>query len=325
MNKNVRKDKVLRKRLRELQLHAAKENINISDDIIRLEQKLGQVNKSNTDVWTRVTLARHPERPTTLDYADRIFDQYIELHGDRGVSDDPAMIGGIAVMGDIPVTFIGQQRGRNLKENIKRNFGQAHPEGYRKALRLAKEAEKFGRPIITFIDTQGAFCGTSAEERGIGEAIAKNLKEFSVLKTPVICIIIGEGGSGGALGIGIGDYVYMMENSIYSVITPEGCASIILRDAGQAKQTAEMLKISSFNIYEFGVIDGIIPEPSGGAHNDKDYAAVQVKEQIMEILPKLLKTPTRTLLKKRLKKFRVMGVFQEDKKTLSKLTKLSLK
>ena len=321
MNRKNKREQELRKKLKELQLHAARENVNISDDILRLEQKLGQAGKNMPDVWTRVNLARHPERPTTLDYAERIFDHFIELHGDRGFADDHAMIGGLAMLNDIPVTFIGHQRGRNLKENITRNFGQAHPEGYRKALRLAKEAETFGRPIITFIDTQGAFCGTSAEERGIGEAIAKNLKELSVLKTPIICIVIGEGGSGGALGIGIGDKVYMLENSIYSVITPEGCASIILRDAGKAKQAANMLKLTSFDIFELGVIDGVIPEPNGGAQNDKDYMARQVKEQIMDVLPKLMKMSNKKLLAERYKKFRTMGVFQENPRTLTKMTK----
>lgn len=325
MSRKNKREMELKRKLKELQIHAAKENINISDDISRLEEKLGNGEHTLPDVWTRVNLARHPDRPTTIDYAERIFDHYIELHGDRGFGDDMAMVGGIGIINDIPVTFIGHQKGRNLKENMYRNFGQAHPEGYRKALRLAKEAEKFGRPVITFIDTQGAYCGKSAEERGIGEAIARNLKEFSTLKTPVICIVIGEGGSGGALGIGIGDKVFMLENSIYSVITPEGCASIILRDASKAKQAAAYLKLTSFDIHDLGVIDGIIPEPSGGAHNDADYTARQVKDQIMEVLPKLIKTSNKRLLAERFKKFRTIGVFQEDKKTISKLTKLVLK
>ena len=325
MKRNNYKDKELRKKLRDLQLHAAKENINIAEDISRLEQKLGNGERTVPDVWTRVNLARHPERPTTLDYASMIFENFIETHGDRGFADDPAMVGGLAVLNGINVTFIGHQKGRNLKENLYRNFGQAHPEGYRKALRLAHEAEKFGRPIITFIDTQGAYCGQAAEERGIHEAIARNLKEFSVLKTPIICIVLGEGGSGGALAIGVGDRVYMMENSIYSVITPEGCASILMRDSSQAKQAASMLKLTSQNIYEFGVVEGIIPEPAGGAHKDKEYAAKQIKEQIMEVLPKLMRMPTKRLLSERMKRFRKIGVFQEDLRGLSKLTKLVLK
>ncbi|MBN1647786.1 MAG: acetyl-CoA carboxylase carboxyltransferase subunit alpha [Spirochaetales bacterium] len=325
MSKKNKRDQELRRKLKELQLHAAKENVNISEDILRLEQKLGKAEKTIPDVWTRVNLARHPERPTTLDYAERIFDHFIEIHGDRGFADDHAMVCGLAMLNDIPVTFIGQQRGRNLKENLVRNFGQAHPEGYRKALRLVKEAEKFGRPVISFIDTQGAFCGTSAEERGIGEAIARNLKEFSTLKTPVICFVIGEGGSGGALGIGVGDRVYMLENSIYSVITPEGCASIILRDAGKARQAANMLKLTSFDIQELGVIDGIIPEPNGGAQNDKDYVARHVKEQILEVLPGLMKMSTKRLLEKRYKKYRKIGIFTEDVRSITKMTKFVLR
>ncbi len=220
----------------------------------------------------------------------------MELKGDRCYGDDPAMVGGIALFNGMPVTVLGQQKGRNLKENITRNYGMAHPEGYRKALRLAKEAETFGRPIVTFIDTSGAYPGLSAEERGIGEAIARNLKEFSILEVPIVSVVIGEGGSGGALGIGVGDETYMMENAVYSVISPEGCASILLRDASRARLAADLMKLTAADLLSFKVIRGIIPEPEGGAHTDFTAAASALREQLVERLARLREKRSRLLL-----------------------------
>ncbi len=256
-------------------------------------------------------LARHSDRPTTLDLINRVADCFLELHGDRAFSDDPALVGGIGMLDGIPVTFLGHQKGRNLKENIKRNYGMAHPEGYRKALRLARQAEKFGRPIITFIDTPGAYPGIASEERGIGEAIARNLKVFSTLTTPIICVIVGEGGSGGALGIGVGDQVFILENAVYSVISPEGCASILLKDAGKARDAAHLLKLTAPDLFRFGVIDGIIPEPAGGAQNDLLATAAAIKERLRKELSVLRRIPISQLLKSRGKRLQNFGEFRE--------------
>ena len=236
---------------------AQKAGLDISEELAKINAKL-ESSTALSKTWERVELARHSDRPRTLDYINLIFDNFTELHGDRFFGDDPAMIGGIGFIDGRPVTVIGTQKGRNLRETIDRNGGMANPEGYRKAMRLAKQAEKFKRPIITFIDTQGAYPGLGAEERGIGEAIAFNLREFSRLKTPVICIIIGEGGSGGALGIGVGDKIYMLENAIFSVISPEGCASILLRDSSRAKDAAAMLKITSQEVLDLQVIKNFL-------------------------------------------------------------------
>jgi acetyl-CoA carboxylase carboxyl transferase subunit alpha len=246
-----------------------------------------------------------------MDYVTRIFDNFIELHGDRAFGDDPAIIGGIAFLDSRPVTIIANQKGRTLKENVLRNHGMANPEGYRKALRLAKEAEKFCRPVITFIDTAGAYPGLGAEERGIGEAIARNLREFSQLMTPVICIIIGEGGSGGALGLGVGDKVYMLENAIYSVISPEGCASILLRDASKAKDAATMLRITSADLLEFKVINGIIPEPAGGAHTDPEWTANVIKQTLVNDLNDICGRKPDLLVRYRNQKIRKIGHWNE--------------
>ena len=239
-------------------------------------------------------------------------DDFTELHGDRFFGDDPAMIGGIGFINGLAVTIIGNQKGRTLKETIERNGGMSNPEGYRKALRLAKQAEKFHRPIITFIDTQGAYPGLAAEERGIGEAIAVNLREFSQLKTPVICIIIGEGGSGGALGIGVGDKIYMLENAIYSVISPEGCASILLRDSSRAKDAAAMMKITSREVLGLKVINGVIPEAEGGAHRDPLVTANAIRERIISDLADLRRRNPEVLVKYRNKKIRETGAFYDD-------------
>jgi len=289
---------------------AQKAGLDISEELAKINAKL-ESSTALSKTWERVELARHSDRPRTLDYINLIFDNFTELHGDRFFGDDPAMIGGIGFIDGTPVTVIGTQKGRNLRETIDRNGGMANPEGYRKAMRLAKQAEKFKRPIITFIDTQGAYPGLGAEERGIGEAIAFNLREFSRLKTPVICIIIGEGGSGGALGIGVGDKIYMLENAIFSVISPEGCASILLRDSSRAKDAAAMLKITSQEVLDLKVINGIIPEPEKGAHTDPQKTADAIKEQIIKDLDDLTKRDPAVLVKYRSKKIRSIGKYSE--------------
>jgi len=284
--------------------------IEAGDEITILEEKIKSRSKPES-VWKQVELARHPERPYAMDYITRIFDNFIELHGDRYYGDDPAIIGGLAFLGSRPVTIIANQKGRTLKENVFRNHGMANPEGYRKALRLAKEAEKFRRPVITLIDTAGAYPGLEAEERGIGEAIAHNLRDFSQLLTPVICIIIGEGGSGGALGLGVGDKVYMLENAIYSVISPEGCASILLRDASRAKDAAAMLRITSKDLLDFKVINGIIPEPRGGAHTDPNWTANVIKEILIKDLNDICTRNPEVLVRYRNQKIRKIGHWNE--------------
>lgn len=289
---------------------AQKAGLDISEELAKINAKL-ESSTALSKTWERVELARHSDRPRTLDYINLIFDNFTELHGDRFFGDDPAMIGGIGFIDGMPVTVIGTQKGRNLRETIDRNGGMANPEGYRKAMRLAKQAEKFKRPIITFIDTQGAYPGLGAEERGIGEAIAFNLREFSRLKTPIICIIIGEGGSGGALGIGVGDKIYMLENAIFSVISPEGCASILLRDSSRAKDAAAMLKITSQEVLDLKVINGIIPEPEKGAHTDPQKTANAIKEQIIKDLDDLTKRDPAVLVKYRSKKIRSIGKYSE--------------
>lgn len=260
----------------------------------------------NITPWEKVKLARMPVRPTSLDYIDRIFNNFLEMHGDRLYGEDHAIVGGIAFFGDIPVTVIAQQKGRNTKENIARNFSMPHPEGYRKALRLMKQAEKFHRPIICLIDTPGAFCGLGAEERGQGEAIATNLAEMMLLKTPIISIVISEGGSGGALALGVADKVYMLEHSIYAILSPEGFASILYKDSSKAEQAAKDMKLTAQDLLQFGIINGIIPEPQGGAHNDYDETAQNIKTVIEADLQELLQLSTEELLEKRYQKFRMM-------------------
>ncbi len=254
--------------------------------------------------WEKVKLARMPVRPTGLDYIDRIFDNFMEMHGDRYYGDDQAIVGGIAFFGDIPVTVIAQQKGRNTKENIARNFSMPHPEGYRKAIRLMKQAEKFHRPVICFIDTPGAFCGLGAEERGQGEAIAANLAEMILLKTPIISVVISEGGSGGALALGVADKVYMLEHAIYAILSPEGFASILYKDSTKAEQAARDMKLTAQDLLQFGIVDGIIPEPAGGAHNDYDLMAQNIKTVVEKELQKLMKLDTTELLEMRYQKFR---------------------
>ncbi len=297
--------------LENLQQMAQNNGLDISDEIAKISKKLQSSQAAASKVWERVELARHSDRPRTLDYINMIIDDFIELHGDRYYGDDPAMVGGIGFIDGIAVTVIGNMKGRNLRETIDRNGGMANPEGYRKALRLAKQAEKFHRPIITFIDTQGAYPGLGAEERGIGEAIAVNLREFSQLKTPIICIVIGEGGSGGALGIGVGDKIYMLENAIYSVISPEGCASILLRDSTRAKDAAAMMKITSKDVLNLKMTNGIISEPEGGAHKNPSETAENIRSVIVRDLQDLLSRNPSVLVKYRNKKIRSIGQFSE--------------
>jgi acetyl-CoA carboxylase carboxyl transferase subunit alpha len=306
---NQSKDEQL---LKDLESLAKEKGLDIRDELQEITKKIQSSKDIVSKVWKNVELARHSDRPRTLDFIEMIFDDFVELHGDRYFGDDLAMVGGIGFIDGIPVTVIGNQKGRNLKETIDRNGGMANPEGYRKALRLAKQAEKFNRPIITFIDTQGAYPGLGAEERGIGEAIALNLREFSQLKTPVICIIIGEGGSGGALGIGVGDKIYMLDNAIYSVISPEGCASILLRDTTRAKDAAAMLKITSKEVLALKVVNGIIPEPVEGAHTNPQETANNIKQQILKDLKDLMKRNPSVLVNYRNKKIQSMGFFEEE-------------
>jgi acetyl-CoA carboxylase carboxyl transferase subunit alpha len=261
-------------------------------------------------VWERVKLARHEKRPYTLDYIEMIFTDFVELHGDRRFGDDNAMIAGFAKFHDQPCVVIGHQKGRTTKERQKRNFGMAKPEGYRKALRLMKFAEKFKRPIFTFIDTPGAYPGIDAEERGQAEAIAYNLREMARLRVPVIVTVTGEGGSGGALAIGVGDVVLMLENSTYSVITPEGCASILWRDASYAEQAAKALKLTAKDLLEFGLIDKIVPEPKGGAHTDEKKMAEILDEALKQALHSVSDLSDRERVELRYKKFRAMGKFE---------------
>jgi acetyl-CoA carboxylase carboxyl transferase subunit alpha len=279
-----------------------------------LEKKIHELKKEtfeNLTGWQRVQLSRHPDRPYTLDYIYEITSDFIELHGDRTVSDDKAMIGGFGSIDGQTFMLIGQQKGRNTKQRQLRNFGMANPEGYRKALRLMKLAEKFNKPIITFIDTPGAFPGLEAEERGQGEAIARNLKEMFMLKVPVICIIIGEGASGGALGIAIGDRVLMLENTWYSVISPESCSSILWRSWDYKEQAAEVLKLTAKDMLENKLIDGIVKEPLGGAHTDVKWMAAEVKKVIQNQFLELSKLPPDERIKQRIDKFCNMGVVQE--------------
>lgn len=303
--------KKVENKIEELKKMATEHGVDISDEIARITEKIQETSRGSR-AWKRVELARNPDRPRALDIIKNICDDFIELHGDRHFGDDLALVGGIGIIDGIAVTIIGNQKGRNLKETMTRNGGMANPEGYRKALRLAKQAEKFGRPIITLIDTQGAYPGLGAEERGIGEAIAVNLREFSQLKTPIICIIIGEGGSGGALGIGVGDKIYMLENAVYSVISPEGYASILLRDSSQAKNAAAMMKITAEDVLDLKICNGIIPEPTGGAQVDPATSSKSIKEVIVRDLKDLMTRNPSVLVRYRNQKIRTIGHFVEE-------------
>jgi len=289
-------------------------HLDITDEIKTLEEKVIQLKKNiydNLTRWQKVQLARHPERPYTLDYIYMMMEDFIELHGDRLYKDDHAIVGGFAKIDEYKVMIIGHQKGRDTKSNLYRNFGMPNPEGYRKALRLMKLAEKFKKPVITFLDTPGAYPGIEAEQRGQAEAIARNLLEMSRLKVPIIVVIIGEGASGGALGIGIGDRVLMLQNTWYSVISPESCSSILWRSWDYKEQAAEALKLTAEDLLQQGIIDRIIPEPLGGAHKEHQTMANTLKEVLKEELASLIKIKPDKLLQNRLEKFGKMGVFQE--------------
>jgi acetyl-CoA carboxylase carboxyl transferase subunit alpha len=304
----------LEKQIKDLKSLADANHPEIAEQVEKLE-RIAEKKRSETyeklSRWERVQLARHPLRPYTKDYISIIASQFIELHGDRLFGDDKAMIGGLAVIDGRKVVILGQQKGRDTKENLARNFGMAHPEGYRKALRLMRMAARFGRPVVTLVDTPGAYCGVGAEERGQAEAIARNLREMAGLPVPILVVIIGEGGSGGALGIGVGDTVLMMEYAVYSVISPEGCAAILWGDRSKARQAAEALRLTAPDLLQLGVIDGIVAEPAGGAHRDARAAAENLKKAITENLDLLAKTPLPVLLERRLEKYSRMGTYLE--------------
>jgi len=300
-----------RDRLREM---ADKNGVDVGASLRELDSTIGATRASlyqNLTPWQRVQLSRHPERPYTLFYIDQMFDEFTELHGDRGVADDKAMVGGKAVLDGQPVMVIGQQKGVNTKQRQYRNFGMANPEGYRKALRLMKLAEKFGRPVITLIDTPGAFPGLEAEERGQGEAIARNLIEMVQLRVPVVCVIIGEGASGGALGIGIGDRVAMLENTWYTVISPESCSSILWRDWNHKEQAAAQLKLTSTDMKGFGLVDDVLREPEGGAHNSPEEMAATLKSYLLKTIGELSAFDAETRVQQRIRKFSAMGFYEE--------------
>ncbi|HEJ7495548.1 TPA: acetyl-CoA carboxylase carboxyltransferase subunit alpha [Staphylococcus aureus] len=304
----------IRNKIESLKESQDKNDVDLQEEIDMLEASLERETKkiyTNLKPWDRVQIARLQERPTTLDYIPYIFDSFMELHGDRNFRDDPAMIGGIGFLNGCAVTVIGQQRGKDTKDNIYRNFGMSHPEGYRKALRLMKQAEKFNRPIFTFIDTKGAYPGKAAEERGQSESIATNLIEMASLKVPVIAIVIGEGGSGGALGIGIANKVLMLENSTYSVISPEGAAALLWKDSNLAKIAAETMKITAHDIKQLGIIDDVISEPLGGAHKDIEQQALAIKSAFVEQLDSLESLSRDEIANDRFEKFRNIGSYIE--------------
>ncbi len=302
----------LESKLTDMKELAKTSDVDVTDAVQQLEKKIVKLKKdtfSNLTRWQRVQLSRHPDRPYALDYIYEITGDFIELHGDRTVSDDKAMVGGFGTVEEVPFMFIGQQKGRSTKQRQMRNFGMANPEGYRKALRLMKMAEKFNKPIVTLIDTPGAYPGLEAEERGQGEAIARNLKEMMMLKVPVICIVIGEGASGGALGIAIGDQVLMMENTWYSVISPESCSSILWRSWDYKEQAAEALKLTANDMLKNKLIDGIIKEPVGGAHTDLNASANELKKTILKSTKELMQLTPEQRINDRIEKFSSMGVF----------------
>ncbi len=302
----------LQSKLEELKKHPEAHSLDISveEEVALIEKKLEETKRQifmNLSAWDRIKIARHPKRPFTLDYLHSAFSDFSELHGDRLFAEDRAVVGGFACLGPHRVVVIGTQKGRDTKENILRNFGSAHPEGYRKALRLMKLAEKFRLPIITLIDTAGAYPGIGAEERHIAEAIAVNLKEMMLLEVPVVAAVIGEGGSGGALGIGVADRVLILENAYYSVISPEGCAAILWKDRSAAPKAAEALKITARHLLELGLVDEVVPEPLGGAHTDPDATAEALKAALLKHLDELLRLPNPERLKRRYDKFRTFG------------------
>ncbi|MFT8363273.1 MAG: acetyl-CoA carboxylase carboxyltransferase subunit alpha [Sporolactobacillus sp.] len=313
----------LKQKIIELKTFMDEKGIDLSGELSQLQERLSALEKqtySNMTPWDRVQIARDFSRPTTLNYIPLLFQEFMECHGDRCFGDDAAIVGGVGWYHGRPVTIIGEQRGRDTKENIKRNFGMPHPEGYRKALRLMKQAEKFNRPIITFIDTKGAFPGAAAEERGQSEAIARNLYEMSGMSVPIISIVIGEGASGGALAIGVGNKILMLENSWYSVISPEGAAALLWKDAGEAERAAKTMKITGSDLKDLGIIDTLIPEVLGGAHHDPKQQARLIDTALQETLSELDKLNRQQLRAQRFAKYRAIGdfgIFQSDEGTHS--------
>jgi acetyl-CoA carboxylase carboxyl transferase subunit alpha len=303
----------IQKKIDELHKLSSK-HADFGPEIKNLEQKLdgvkSKVYKSLT-AWQRIQIARHPKRPYTLDYIRMMTTDFVELHGDRLFADDFAMIAGFARIDDEKVVVLGHQKGRDTSENVKRNFGCAHPEGYRKAIRAMRLAEKFGLPVVIFIDTPGAYPGIGAEERGQAQAIAENLRDMTGLKTPIVASVIGEGGSGGALGVGVADYVIILQNSYYSVISPEGCASILWRSATKAPEAAEALKLTGEHLIKFGIVDEIIPEPLGGAHQNPEEVSANLKEAILKQIKRLRSVNSKELIDRRYEKFRAIGKFSE--------------
>jgi acetyl-CoA carboxylase carboxyl transferase subunit alpha len=304
----------LEQKLEELKRHLHGKDIDLDPEVQMIQEKIEETRKetyANLTAWQRVQMARHTARPFFLDYVELAFTDFVELKGDRLFGDDASMPAGLARIDGIKCLLIGQQKGRDVKENLLRNFGSPHPEGYRKALRLMRLGEKFKRPIVTLIDTPGAYPGIGAEERHIAESIAVNLREMMILKTPIVAVVIGEGGSGGALGIGVADRVLMLENAYYSVISPEGCAAILWKHRKHAPEAAEALKLNASELLKLGVIDGVVPEPLGGAHRDPAETGKNLKEAIIAALHELEKIPVDKLVQRRYNKFRQMGRFQE--------------
>lgn len=304
----------LEKRIQQIRDIAEDTNVDVSDEIRQLEDRAARLRQeifSSLSPAQRLQLARHPRRPSTLDYIQSIGDEWIELHGDRGGSDDPALVGGIARLQGMPVVMLGHQKGRDTKDNVARNFGMASPGGYRKALRLMEHANRFGMPILTFIDTPGAWAGVDAEHMGQGEAIAVNLREMFRFDVPIVCTVIGEGGSGGALGIGVGDRLLMFEHAVYTVATPEACAAILWKDATKSPQAAEALKITAHDLKELGILDRLLPEPLGGVHNQPVEATEILKQALLEELSELSALTPQQRRHLRYEKFRQIGVFLE--------------
>jgi acetyl-CoA carboxylase carboxyl transferase subunit alpha len=296
------------------ELRASEDSVAARDEIAKLEERLARQQQrvySNLTAWQRTQIARHPKRPHTLDLVNLLLEDWVELHGDRVFGDDKAIVGGLALFEGEAVVVIGHQKGRDTRENIARNFGMPHPEGYRKALRLMQLAGKFGKPVIAFIDTPGAYPGLGAEERGQAEAIARNLREMAGLPVPVVCVVTGEGGSGGALAIAVGNRVLMMEYAIYSVISPEGCAAILWGDSAKASEAAEIMRVTAPDLLRLGVIDGVVPEPVGGAHRNWDAAAASLRTALRDQLWQLRSQSESELIETRQEKFRRIGVFEE--------------
>jgi len=304
----------LEAQIERLESLASQHGLEVGDEVRLLEEKLARLRQhtyENMSAVARVQLARHPKRPYTLDYAETVFSDFFELHGDRSFRDDEAIVGGWARLDGESVMLIGHQKGRDMKENLRRNFGMPHPEGYRKALRLMQLADKFGRPIVTLIDTPGAYPGIGAEERGQAEAIARNLREMARLHVPIVAVVIGEGGSGGALALGVGDRLLMLENSIYSVISPEGCAAILWKSASAKDKAAEALKLTANDLSKLGIVDEIVPEPTGGAHTDAEATAAALRSALIRSVLELRQLEPAALRRQRWQKYESMGAWRE--------------